>query len=51
MAFMKHVGKHGDRKVCVLYRQVPNEEHMCLVSLSRNSTRTLARCCAKSLRK
>jgi len=31
MAFMKHVGKHGDRKVCVLYRQVPNEEHMCLV--------------------
>jgi len=28
---MKHVGKHGDRKVCVLYRQVPNEEHMCLV--------------------
>jgi hypothetical protein len=31
MAFMKHVGKHGDRKVCILFRQVPGEEHMCLV--------------------
>jgi len=31
MAFMKHVGKHGDRKVCVLYRQVPGDDHMCLV--------------------
>jgi hypothetical protein len=31
MAFMKHVGKHGDRKVCILFRQVPNEDHMCLV--------------------
>ena len=31
MAFMKHVGKMGDRKVCVLFRQVPGEDHMCLV--------------------
>ena len=31
MAFMKHVGKHGDRKVCILYRQVPGEDHMALV--------------------
>ena len=31
MAFMKHVGKHGDRKVSILFRQVPGEEHMCLV--------------------
>lgn len=30
MAFVKHVGKHGDRKVCILFRQVPGEEHMCL---------------------
>ena len=29
--FMKHVGKHADRKVLVLYRQVPGEDHMCLV--------------------
>jgi len=31
MAFIKHVGKTGDRKVCVLFRQVPGEDHMCLV--------------------
>lgn len=31
MAFIKHVGKHGDRKVCILFRQVPGEEHMALV--------------------
>ena len=31
MAFMKHIGKHGDRKVCILFRQVPGEDHMCLV--------------------
>jgi len=29
--FIKHVGKNGDRKVLVLYRQVPGEDHMCLV--------------------
>ena len=28
---MKHVGKHGDRKVCILFRQVPGEDHMALV--------------------
>lgn len=31
MAFLKHIGKHGDRKVCILFRQVPGEDHMCLV--------------------
>ena len=31
MAFMKHVGKHGDRKVCILFRQVPGEENMALI--------------------
>jgi hypothetical protein len=31
MSFLRHVGKHGDRKVAVIFRQVPNEEHMCLV--------------------
>jgi hypothetical protein len=29
--FIKHVGKHGDRKVAVIFRQIPSEEHMCLV--------------------
>ena len=31
MAFIKHVGKQGDRKVCILFRQVPGEDHMALV--------------------
>ena len=34
MNFVKHVGKHNDRKVVVLYREVPNEDHMCLVANS-----------------
>lgn len=29
--FLKHVGKHGDRKVAVIFRQLPGEEHMALV--------------------
>ena len=28
---LKHVGKHGDRKVAIVFREVPNEEHMSLV--------------------
>jgi hypothetical protein len=31
---IKHIGKHNDKRVVLLYRQVPNEEHMCLVSYS-----------------
>jgi len=31
MSFLRHVGKHGDRKVAVVFREVPGEEHMCLV--------------------
>jgi hypothetical protein len=31
MAFMKHIGKHGDRKICILFRQVPGEDHMALI--------------------
>lgn len=30
-AFLKHIGKHGDRKVLILFRKVPNESHMTLV--------------------
>ena len=29
--FTKHVGLHGDRKVAVIFRQIPGEEHMALV--------------------
>ena len=32
MSFIKHIGKHGDRKVAVIYREVPGEPHMCLVT-------------------
>jgi hypothetical protein len=28
---MKHVGRNNDRKVLVLYREVPGDTHMCLV--------------------
>lgn len=30
--FLRHVGKHGDRKVAIIFREVPNETHMCLVT-------------------
>lgn len=29
--FLKHVGKSGDRKVAIIFREVPGEEHMSLV--------------------
>jgi hypothetical protein len=29
--FLRHVGKHGDRKVAVVFREVPGETHMALV--------------------
>ncbi len=29
--FTRHVGKQGDRKVAVVFREVPGEAHMCLV--------------------
>lgn len=28
---IKHIGKHGDRKVAIVFREVPGEEHMTLV--------------------
>lgn len=32
MSFLRHVGKHGDRKVAIVFREVPGEPHMCLVT-------------------
>ncbi len=32
MSFIRHVGKMGDRKVAILFREVPGESHMCLVA-------------------
>lgn len=31
---LKHIGRHGDKKVVVLYREIPGEAHMCLVVYS-----------------
>jgi len=28
---LKHVGRHGDRKVAIVFRELPGEDHMCLV--------------------
>ena len=28
---IKHVGKQGENKVAVIFYEVPEEEHMCLV--------------------
>jgi len=28
---LKHIGRHGDRKVAIVFREIPNEDHMCLV--------------------
>lgn len=48
MAFMRHVGKHGDRKVAVVFREVPGEPHMALVVyteiLNRNIHDPLIQC-------
>ena len=32
MSFLRHVGKQGDRKVAIIFREVPGEPHMCLVT-------------------
>jgi len=37
---MKHIGRHGDKKVAVLYRTVPNESASCLVLYSDLLPRT-----------
>ena len=31
---IKHVGKHNNKKIVLLWRRVPNEDHMCLVAYS-----------------
>lgn len=31
---LKHVSKHNDKRAVILFREVPNDEHMCLVCYS-----------------
>jgi len=48
MSFTRHVGKHGDRKVAVIFREVPGEPHMCLVTyteiINKNIHDSLIQC-------
>lgn len=39
MSFLRHVGKIGDRKVAIIFREVPNEPHMCLVTYTETLNR------------
>jgi hypothetical protein len=32
MSFLRHVGKHNDRKIAIVFRELPGEPHMCLVT-------------------
>lgn len=32
MSFLRHVGKHNERRVAIIFREVPGEPHMCLVT-------------------
>ena len=32
MSFLRHVGKHNDRKIAIIFRELPGEPHMCLVT-------------------
>jgi hypothetical protein len=38
---IKHIGRHNNKKIIVLFRQVPNEDHMCLVAYSETLARHL----------
>jgi len=31
---LKHIGKHGDKKIVLAFRQIPGDDHMCLVLYS-----------------
>lgn len=48
MSFLRHVGKIGDRKVAIVFREVPGEDHMALAvyteSLNRHVHDPLMKC-------
>jgi hypothetical protein len=39
--FLRHIGQVGDRKVAVIFREVPNEPHMCIVVYSQLLNRNI----------
>ena len=46
---IKHLGKHSDRKVAIMFREVPDEEHMCLVVYPMNMQSQLSNDFMKAL--
>lgn len=38
---MKHVGRHGEKKVAIVFREVPGEDHMALVAYPDNLQQNL----------
>jgi len=46
---IKHLGKHGERKVAIMFREVPDEEHMCLVVYPMNMQSQLSNDFMKAL--
>ena len=38
---IKHVGKHNNKKIVLLWRRVPNEAHMCLIAYSDTLSRLI----------
>jgi hypothetical protein len=34
MAMLKHIGKHNDKRIVLVFRQIPGDDHMCLVLYS-----------------
>jgi hypothetical protein len=34
MQMLKHVGKHNGKRIVIVYRQIPGDEHMCLILYS-----------------
>lgn len=41
MSFLRHIGKIGDRKVAIVFREVPGEPHMALVTYTESLNRHL----------
>lgn len=39
MSFLRHVGKIGDKKVAILFREVPDDPHLCLVAYTETLNR------------
>jgi hypothetical protein len=41
MSFLRHIGKIGDRKVAIVFREIPGEPHMALVTYTESLNRHL----------